>query len=161
MIHNEIIYKGSFYFSWFSAYSASINWLKMFQKRLTGDMGYRSPHLSHAKRALYHLSYIPSYNLLLIFENLIFKHILQHQTKKPLENSSYTLYNHTKLYLISFWETCLYLKHKETLKNINNYISIRQFIKIYIKYFLLFLEIFFEIFKLDILLLYNCNSAKF
>jgi len=63
--------------------------------------------------------------------------------------------------LISFWETCLYLKHKETLKNINNYISIRQFIKIYIKYFLLFLEIFFEIFKLDILLLYNCNSAKF
>ena len=24
-----------------------------------GDMGYRSPHLSHAKRALYHLSYIP------------------------------------------------------------------------------------------------------
>ena len=25
-----------------------------------GDMGYRSPHLSHAKRALYHLSYIPS-----------------------------------------------------------------------------------------------------
>ena len=28
-----------------------------------GDMGYRSPHLSHAKRALYHLSYIPLYSL--------------------------------------------------------------------------------------------------
>ncbi|KAK4833211.1 hypothetical protein QYF36_000777 [Acer negundo] len=24
-----------------------------------GDAGYRSPYLSHAKRALYHLSYIP------------------------------------------------------------------------------------------------------
>ena len=24
-----------------------------------GDIGYRSRHLSHAKRALYHLSYIP------------------------------------------------------------------------------------------------------
>ena len=29
-----------------------------------GDMGYRSPHLSHAKRALYHLSYIPCINSL-------------------------------------------------------------------------------------------------
>ena len=26
-----------------------------------GDAGYRSPYLSHAKRALYHLSYIPCY----------------------------------------------------------------------------------------------------
>ena len=25
-----------------------------------GDAGYRSPYLSHAKRALYHLSYIPN-----------------------------------------------------------------------------------------------------
>ena len=25
-----------------------------------GDAGYRSPYFSHAKRALYHLSYIPS-----------------------------------------------------------------------------------------------------
>jgi hypothetical protein len=24
-----------------------------------GEVGYRSPYLSHAKRALYHLSYIP------------------------------------------------------------------------------------------------------
>ena len=24
-----------------------------------GDGGYRSPYLSHAKRALYHLSYVP------------------------------------------------------------------------------------------------------
>jgi hypothetical protein len=29
-----------------------------------GDMGYRSPHLSHAKRALYHLSYIPRCQIL-------------------------------------------------------------------------------------------------
>ena len=28
-------------------------------KKLVGDAGYRSPYLSHAKRALYHLSYIP------------------------------------------------------------------------------------------------------
>nr|PNR45191.1 hypothetical protein PHYPA_014962 [Physcomitrium patens] len=27
-----------------------------------GDAGYRSPHLSHAKRALYHLSYIPGFH---------------------------------------------------------------------------------------------------
>ena len=27
-----------------------------------GDGGYRSPYLSHAKRALYHLSYVPSYS---------------------------------------------------------------------------------------------------
>ncbi|AES67143.1 hypothetical protein MTR_2g087370 [Medicago truncatula] len=29
--------------------------------QLIGDAGYRSPYLSHAKRALYHLSYIPIY----------------------------------------------------------------------------------------------------
>ena len=28
-------------------------------KMIHGDAGYRSPYLSHAKRALYHLSYIP------------------------------------------------------------------------------------------------------
>ena len=28
-------------------------------KNIIGDAGYRSPYLSHAKRALYHLSYIP------------------------------------------------------------------------------------------------------
>lgn len=28
-------------------------------KILVGDAGHRSPYLSHAKRALYHLSYIP------------------------------------------------------------------------------------------------------
>jgi hypothetical protein len=43
-----------------------------------GDMGYRSPHLSHAKRALYHLSYIPLHAslalLLLIIKNR-YKHI--------------------------------------------------------------------------------------
>ena len=27
--------------------------------RVTGEVGHRSPYLSHAKRALYHLSYIP------------------------------------------------------------------------------------------------------
>ena len=38
-----------------------------------GDAGYRSPYLSHAKRALYHLSYIPnwpkaaSYNLIYLY----------------------------------------------------------------------------------------------
>jgi hypothetical protein len=34
-----------------------------------GDAGYRSPYLSHAKRALYHLSYIP---ILLIFSSFQF-----------------------------------------------------------------------------------------
>ncbi len=33
-------------------------WCKM-GERNSGDAGYRSPYLSHAKRALYHLSYIP------------------------------------------------------------------------------------------------------
>ena len=28
-------------------------------KKFVGDGGYRSPYLSHAKRALYHLSYVP------------------------------------------------------------------------------------------------------
>jgi hypothetical protein len=33
---------------------------KSTQKKVKyGDAGYRSPYLSHAKRALYHLSYIP------------------------------------------------------------------------------------------------------
>jgi hypothetical protein len=27
--------------------------------KIFGDAGYRSPYFSHAKRALYHLSYIP------------------------------------------------------------------------------------------------------
>ena len=29
------------------------------QEKSCGDGGYRSPYLSHAKRALYHLSYVP------------------------------------------------------------------------------------------------------
>jgi hypothetical protein len=37
--------------------------LKFFQvkdeEKNSGDAGYRSPYLSHAKRALYHLSYVP------------------------------------------------------------------------------------------------------
>jgi hypothetical protein len=40
----------------------SINFLKRAKKKVknrNGDAGYRSPCLSHAKRALYHLSYIP------------------------------------------------------------------------------------------------------
>jgi hypothetical protein len=28
-------------------------------KQVAGDAGYRSPYFSHAKRALYHLSYTP------------------------------------------------------------------------------------------------------
>jgi hypothetical protein len=30
-------------------------------QKQTGDAGYRSPYLSHAKRAFYHLNYIPLY----------------------------------------------------------------------------------------------------
>ena len=30
-------------------------------RKFFGDGGYRSPYLSHAKRALYHLSYVPSH----------------------------------------------------------------------------------------------------
>ena len=30
-----------------------------FCEKKFGDGGYRSPYLSHAKRALYHLSYVP------------------------------------------------------------------------------------------------------
>jgi hypothetical protein len=40
--------------------------------RWPGDIGYRSRHLSHAKRALYHLSYIPFmylYKILQIISN--------------------------------------------------------------------------------------------
>ena len=29
------------------------------EQKVSGDGGYRSPYLSHAKRALYHLSYVP------------------------------------------------------------------------------------------------------
>ena len=29
------------------------------EQKGAGDGGYRSPYLSHAKRALYHLSYVP------------------------------------------------------------------------------------------------------
>ena len=29
------------------------------ETKIFGDGGYRSPYLSHAKRALYHLSYVP------------------------------------------------------------------------------------------------------
>ena len=32
------------------------------EQKIAGDGGYRSPYLSHAKRALYHLSYVPSYS---------------------------------------------------------------------------------------------------
>ena len=49
-----------FVFLNFSKFSQSYSQIENTKKRLTGDMGYRSPHLSHAKRALYHLSYIPS-----------------------------------------------------------------------------------------------------
>ena len=31
------------------------------KRNIFGDGGYRSPYLSHAKRALYHLSYVPSH----------------------------------------------------------------------------------------------------
>ena len=31
------------------------------ERKIFGDGGYRSPYLSHAKRALYHLSYVPSH----------------------------------------------------------------------------------------------------
>ena len=34
--------------------------LNGFVKKKFGDGGYRSPYLSHAKRALYHLSYVPT-----------------------------------------------------------------------------------------------------
>ena len=36
--------------------------MKEKEKKVVGDGGYRSPYLSHAKRALYHLSYVPLVN---------------------------------------------------------------------------------------------------
>ena len=36
---------------------ALLNWWD--KEKIFGDGGYRSPYLSHAKRALYHLSYVP------------------------------------------------------------------------------------------------------
>ena len=33
--------------------------IKILGRKTFGDGGYRSPYLSHAKRALYHLSYVP------------------------------------------------------------------------------------------------------
>ena len=35
--------------------------VKKIKNIITGEVGYRSQYLSHAKRALYHLSYIPTY----------------------------------------------------------------------------------------------------
>ena len=34
--------------------------IKKIKNVITGEVGYRSQYLSHAKRALYHLSYIPT-----------------------------------------------------------------------------------------------------
>ena len=42
-----------------------------YHKILVGDAGYRSPYLSHAKRALYHLSYIPCVGEDVINKNLL------------------------------------------------------------------------------------------
>ena len=41
-------------------------------KNNNGDAGYRSPYLSHAKRALYHLSYIPCWPFVLLLP-ILFK----------------------------------------------------------------------------------------
>ena len=44
---------------------------------LNGDAGYRSPYLSHAKRALYHLSYIPFDEVSLTLKRSIIKTLEQ------------------------------------------------------------------------------------
>ena len=46
-----------------------------FKKSISGDEGYRSPCPSHAKRMLYHMSYIP-YSFLLLFDIKCFYFIL-------------------------------------------------------------------------------------
>ena len=57
-----------------------------YQVKDFGDAGYRSRYLSHAKRALYHLSYTPTYEAVLIecYESL--------EVIEPFINSKYKLY---------------------------------------------------------------------
>ena len=43
------------------------------EKEKYGEAGYRSLYLSHAKRALYHLSYIPMYFISLLITNIYMK----------------------------------------------------------------------------------------
>ena len=43
-----------------------------FKKSISGDEGYRSPCPSHAKRMLYHMSYIPLYFFFFYFTSLLF-----------------------------------------------------------------------------------------
>ena len=58
-----------------------------------GDIGYRSRHLSHAKRALYHLSYIP---LVLCYKILVSYLILKFSKQLTnFKNSvTYSIMNH-------------------------------------------------------------------
>ena len=41
------------------------SWPKKYSCKKSGDAGYRSPYLPHAKRALYHLSYTPMNTMLI------------------------------------------------------------------------------------------------
>ena len=41
------------------------------EQKGAGDGGYRSPYLSHAKRALYHLSYAPSLEYILYVQHAL------------------------------------------------------------------------------------------
>ncbi|RDX82150.1 hypothetical protein CR513_37093, partial [Mucuna pruriens] len=82
-----------------------------------GDAGYRSPYLSHAKRALYHLSYIPyyySHTLMLSY----FSYIQMHATfiwhagyrspylshaKRALYHLSYIPYYYSHTLMLSYF----------------------------------------------------------
>ena len=60
------------------------------QPKSYGGAGHRSPYLSHAKRALYHLSYTPSDDLMLLSsspdaaENLIHISDFSYSTATPI-----------------------------------------------------------------------------
>ena len=60
-----------FIFQHINRFSIRLRISKCNQKILVGDAGYRSPYLSHAKRALYHLSYIPCVGEDVINKNLL------------------------------------------------------------------------------------------
>ena len=60
-----------------------------------GGAGYRSRYLSHAKRALYHLSYAPWLNSF-CFHNIFYAYVRKYTTILIWQNLS-------KIYLTTFW----------------------------------------------------------
>ena len=52
--------------------NSNFSWILNKTKKVNGGAGNRTPCLSHAKRALYHMSYTPDVELSLQFYNIIY-----------------------------------------------------------------------------------------